>query len=103
MRPCDTTGLAKILKIFVHKLQGLSFLQIQSYDEIRRSACTILGQLYFFRIRVLTLYGVPPKFYNTIKVLYTNAETVVMINGEIGESFIAIRGVRQGDPLMPFI
>ncbi|KAJ6505996.1 hypothetical protein DFH09DRAFT_1289186 [Mycena vulgaris] len=36
--------------------RGRSFLQIRSYDEIRPYACTILGQLYFFRIRVLTLY-----------------------------------------------
>lgn len=56
MGPCDTTGLQKILRIFVRKFQGLSFPQIRSYNEIRPYACTILGQLYFFRIRVLTLY-----------------------------------------------
>lgn len=43
--------------------------------------------------------GFPPKFCNTIKTSYTNAETVVMINGEKSETFIVTRGVRQGDPL----
>jgi hypothetical protein len=43
--------------------------------------------------------GFPPRFCNTIKSLYTNAETVVIVNGEISESFIISRGVRQGDPL----
>ncbi len=31
--------------------------------------------------------------------LYTGAESVVIINGEISQPFCVIRGVRQGDPL----
>jgi hypothetical protein len=44
--------------------------------------------------------GVPPKFCNTIRSLYMNAEIVVMINSEMSEPFIVARGVRQGDPLL---
>jgi hypothetical protein len=63
--------------------------QEKAYDRINHA----------YLLRVLQYMWFPPKFYNTIKALYTNAETVVMINGEISESFIVIRGVRQGDPL----
>jgi hypothetical protein len=41
----------------------------------------------------------PPRFYNTIANLYTNAKTVVMINGMLSDPFIVLCGVRQGDPL----
>jgi hypothetical protein len=47
--------------------------------------------------------GFPPKFCNTIKTFYTNAETVVMINGEISEPSIVTRGVRQRDPLSSLV
>jgi hypothetical protein len=43
--------------------------------------------------------GFPPRFCNTIKSLSTDAETVVIINGEISSPFIVMCGVRQGDPL----
>jgi hypothetical protein len=52
-----------------------------------------------YLLRVLQHLGFPLIFCNTIKNLYSNAETVVMVNGEISEPFIVIRGVRQGDPL----
>ena len=52
-----------------------------------------------YLLRVLEHMGFPPKFCNTIKTFYTNAETMVMINGELSEPFIVTRGVRQGDPL----
>jgi hypothetical protein len=55
MVPCDTTTAPKILKIFVHKFEGLYLTLIQSYNEIHSHACTILGH-FFFRNRVSTLY-----------------------------------------------
>jgi hypothetical protein len=52
-----------------------------------------------YLLTVLQHMGFPPKICNTIKSFYTNAETIVIINGEMSEPFIVTRGVRQGDPL----
>jgi hypothetical protein len=40
----------------VHKIEGLELPQIQSYNDVHTYAPIILGQLYFFRNQVLTLY-----------------------------------------------
>jgi hypothetical protein len=49
--------------------------------------------------KVLDKLDVPENFTNTVKTLYNDAETSVMINGEISTKFSITRGVRQGDPL----
>ncbi|GBE79119.1 hypothetical protein SCP_0203160 [Sparassis crispa] len=49
--------------------------------------------------RILDHMNIPPSFVNTIRSLYENAETVVIINGECSSPFKVTRGVRQGDPL----
>lgn len=49
--------------------------------------------------KVLDKFDVPENFTNTVKTLYKDAETSVMINGEISTKFNVTRGVRQGDPL----
>jgi exonuclease III len=44
-------------------------------------------------------FNLPEHFINTVRHLYTGAETVVMINGVQSSRFRVTRGVRQGDPL----
>lgn len=44
-------------------------------------------------------YNFPESFTNTVRSLYHDAETAVMINGVLSSKFKVIRGVRQGDPL----
>ncbi len=39
------------------------------------------------------------RFINTVKSLYNQAKTVVIINGELSQPYTVTRGVRQGDPL----
>lgn len=56
----------------------------KAYDRINHA----------YLLRVLQHMGFPPKFCNTIKSLYTNAETIVRINGEMSEPFIVTCGVR---------
>jgi hypothetical protein len=63
--------------------------QEKAYDRINHN----------YLLRVLEHMGFPPKFCNTIKSFYTNAQTVVMVNGELSKPFTVICGVRQGDPL----
>jgi hypothetical protein len=49
--------------------------------------------------QTLAKYNLPESFINTVKSLYENAETRVMINGVLSSPFKVIRGVRQGDPM----
>jgi hypothetical protein len=63
--------------------------QEKAYDRIKHD--------YLWEI--LQEYGFPDEFINTVKALYTNANTVVILNGMHSTPFIVSRGVRQGDPL----
>jgi hypothetical protein len=48
---------------------------------------------------VMEKFGLPPTFTNTVRTLYTNASTMVAINGILSSPFKVTCGVRQGDPL----
>ena len=47
----------------------------------------------------LEAFNFPPAFINTVKSLYKDAYTTVIINGVRSKPFQVTRGVRQGDPL----
>ena len=47
----------------------------------------------------LARFGIPDAFIDKLKALYSNANTVVILNGETSSPFRVTRGVRQGDPL----
>lgn len=63
--------------------------QEKAYDKIEHD----------YLWETLTAFGIPDEFVNTIKALYSDAHTIVMINGIASKPFKVIRGVRQGDPL----
>ena len=49
--------------------------------------------------RILQKFAFPNEMINTIKILYKDAPTSVIINGVISSPFYVTRGVRQGDPM----
>ncbi|TFY57613.1 hypothetical protein EVJ58_g6920 [Rhodofomes roseus] len=63
--------------------------QEKAYDKIDH---TYLWQ-------ALEALGLPPRFIQKVKNLYSNAQTTVIVNGERSHFFTVTRGVRQGDPL----
>src|SRR5207245_2067975 len=63
--------------------------QEKAYDKI----------LHEYLWKTLEKFGLPISFINTVKSLYRNAESLVIINGEKSSKFRVSRGVRQGDPL----
>jgi ribonuclease HI len=63
--------------------------QEKAYDKIRHD----------YLWTTLKTMNLPVRFVNTIKEMYKNAKTQVMINGFLSETFDVTRGVRQGDPL----
>ncbi|KAF5330225.1 hypothetical protein D9611_010656 [Ephemerocybe angulata] len=63
--------------------------QEKAYDKINHD----------FLWATLKKFGCPDTFINTIKHLYENTETSIIMNGVIGRKYSITRGVRQGDPL----
>lgn len=65
--------------------------QEKAYDKIKHD----------YLWKALKAYGIPDEFINTVKALYSDAHTIVMINGvKSTQPFQVTRGVRQGDPLL---
>ena len=56
-----------------------------------------------FLIRTLHKFNFGPSFIQWMRVLYKNASSCVMNNGFTTGPFLRGRGVRQGDPLSPFL
>ena len=63
--------------------------QEKAYDKV----------LHPYLWKILEKFAFPTEMINTIKVLYENAPTSVIINGMISNPFLVTRGVRQGDPM----
>ena len=56
-----------------------------------------------FLIRALHKFNFGPSFIHWVRVLYKHSSSCVMNNGFTSSPFSLGRGVRQGDPLSPFL
>ena len=56
-----------------------------------------------FLIRTLHKFNFGPSFIHWIRVIYNNVSSCVMNNGFTTAPFMLGRGVRQGDPLSPYL
>jgi len=89
----DQTELVWLMlnKCEVHEENGIVVCldQEKAYDKVRHD----------FIWATLNKLNFPQHFINTVKTLYENAETVIIINGVLSAPYKVKRGVRQGDPL----
>jgi len=67
--------------------------QEKAYDKVKHD----------YLWETLRAFNLPNLFTNTVKTLYANAKTAVVINGHTSDPFTVRRGVRQGDPLSCFL
>ncbi len=56
-----------------------------------------------FILEALKFYGFGPTFIKWIKTCYSDISSTVLNNGHMSEFFTLERGVRQGDPLSPYL
>lgn len=64
--------------------------QAKAYDKIKHD----------YLWKTLKQYGFPDEFISTVKALYSDAFTTLIVNGtKSSQPFQVTRGVRQGDPL----
>jgi exonuclease III len=89
----DQVKTTKLVIDYMEKTNKLGTVvaldQEKAYDKI----------LHPYLWEVLRKFNFPEEFIRTIKSLYLNATSTVMINGEISIPFKILRGVRQGDAL----
>ena len=65
----------------------------KAFDSIKRS----------FMFMALSAFNVGPSLIHWIKTFYRNITSTVMNNGYTTTPFEILRGVRQGDPLSPYL
>ena len=101
----DQAGFISGRQIFHHiKLTKLMINQAEA-EETNGCIVALDQEKAYDRINhrylweVLDHMGLPEHFIRTVKHLYTDAKSVVIVNGETSEAFTVIRGVRQGDPM----
>ncbi|XP_068689618.1 uncharacterized protein [Montipora capricornis] len=51
----------------------------------------------------LKAFNFGPEFIKWVKTFYKNVSSCILNNGFFSESFLLERGVRQGDPLSPYL
>ena len=67
--------------------------QEKAYDKIKHN----------YLWNTLKAAGLPPNLISTIKHLYSNTSSRVILNGQISESFTIGKGICQGDPLLSIL
>src|SRR5260370_36791060 len=81
--------MTELCKITEQNRAIITLDQEKVYDKIRHD----------YLWRVLQEMNIPESLINTIKSLYTNVETTVILNSEMSKKFLITRGVQQGNPL----
>jgi mannosylglycoprotein endo-beta-mannosidase len=84
----------------VKRLQKLKIPALFMKLDIQKAFDTIN---WSYLLEVLRALGSGERWRQWISMLFGTASSRAMINGQLGDSFIHRRGVRQGDPLSPML
>lgn len=82
-------------KIFTKTLASRLAIVVVALDQ--EKAYDKIDHAYLWQ--TLRKFGIPGEYIQSIKTLYENADTQIMINGHLSSPWKVTRGVCQGDPL----
>ena len=71
----------------------ISLDQLKAFDRVD----------WDFLFKVMSSFNFSDRFIQWIRILYTDIQSCVKVNGHLTESFTLSRGVRQGCPLSPLL
>ena len=76
----------------------------QGYMAIKVDLEKVYDRLeWHFICDMLNMYNIPPKMISLIMSCITGSSISVLFNGGCLEPFLPTRGIRQGDPLSPYL
>ena len=88
-----------ILDIIDHT-ESLNLPGVLLFIDFEKAFDSIEGP---FLYKVLETFNFGPSFISWVRTFYNNAMSCVINNGLTSQSFKLERGVRQGDPLSPYL
>lgn len=105
----DQTGFIKMRQSSANVRRLLGILQYVAYKKEKAVVIALDAEKALDRVewkylfRVLKEFSFNESFINWIKLLYTNPQAALLINGTISEAFSLERGTKQGCPLSPLL
>ena len=101
----DQAGFIPKRSIFHHIRLANTIIDFAEVTEVDGAIIALDQEKAYDKVRhnylwdTLNAFNLPETFVNTVKTLYQNATTQVMVNGFLSDPYKITRGIRQGDPL----
>lgn len=101
----DQAGFIPKRSIFHHIRLANAIIDFAEATEVDGAIVALDQEKAYDKVRhdylwdTLHAFNLPNTFINTVKTLYRNATTQVVINGFLSDPYKVTRGIRQGDPL----
>ncbi len=101
----DQTGFVPGRQIFEHIRLAQNIIDYAEAEEVNGVIVALDQEKAYDRVnheylwQVLDAMNFPRHFIQTVKALYSNAVSMVVVNGVKSSTFRITRGVRQGDPM----